>query len=35
MQEIGRRGFAVLVERHFDGDRAEAVRWLHAHASES
>jgi len=35
MQELGRRGFASLVKRHFGGDRGEAIRWLHAHASES
>lgn len=23
------------MERHFDGDRDAAIRWLHAHASES
>jgi hypothetical protein len=35
MREIGRRGFASLVNRHFGGDRSEAIRWLHAHAAES
>jgi hypothetical protein len=35
MREIGRRGFAALVNRHFGGDRDEAIRWLHAHAAES
>lgn len=35
MRELGRRGFASLVNRHFGGDRSEAIRWLHAHASES
>lgn len=35
MREIGRRGFAALVNRHFGGDRSEAIRWLHAHAAES
>ena len=35
MQEIGRRGFASLVNRHFGGDRTDAIRWLHAHAAES
>ncbi len=35
MRELGRRGFASLVNRYFDGDRSEAIRWLHAHAAES
>ncbi len=35
MRELGRRGFASLVNRHFGGDRSEAIRWLHAHAAES
>jgi hypothetical protein len=35
MRELGRRGFASLVNRHFGGDRSDAIRWLHAHAAES
>src|SRR5438445_9271377 len=35
MQEIGAKGFATLVARHFAGDRQSAINWLHAHASES
>ncbi len=35
MRELGRRGFASLVNRYFGGDRHEAIRWLHAHAAES
>lgn len=35
MQEIGARGFATLVARHFGGDKQAAIAWLHAHASES
>ena len=35
MQEIGARGFATLVARHFAGDKEAAVAWLHAHAAES
>ena len=35
MQEIGAKGFATLVARHFAGDKQAAITWLHAHASES
>jgi hypothetical protein len=35
MRELGRRGFASLVNRHFGGNRSDAIRWLHAHAAES
>lgn len=35
MAEIGRRGFATLVNRYFAGDRQSAIDWLHAHACES
>ncbi len=35
MRELGRRGFASLVNRYFGGDRSEAIRWLHGHAAES
>jgi hypothetical protein len=35
MQEIGAKGFATLVARHFAGDKQAAIAWLHAHASES
>jgi hypothetical protein len=35
MRELGRRGFASLVERHFGGNRSAAIAWLHAHAAES
>lgn len=28
MAEIGRKGYEVTVEKHFDGDRDKANRWL-------
>jgi hypothetical protein len=35
MQAIGARGFEATVNRHFGGDKAEYLRYLHNRANES